>query len=36
MKVQMLDLNLFITPAASFTFQGIDGDENHLKRRLPF
>ena len=27
MKVKMLDLNLFITPAASLTFQGIDGGE---------
>ena len=36
MKVKMLDLNLFITPAASLTFQGIDGGENHLKQRLPF
>ena len=27
MKVKMLGLNLFITPAASLTFQGIDGGE---------
>ena len=36
MKAKMLDLNLFITPAASLTFQGIDGGETRLKRRLLF